>query len=114
MMIEKNQIILEVILDHDKVPSKIHWRANDGPGAGTLQEVKAFLLSLYDGEHGDTLKIDLWTKDMQVNEMDRMVFFTIKSLADTYLKATNNKEIATDIRRFGDYFAEKTQLKTQG
>ncbi len=107
---ETNQILLAVTLDEHKVPAQIHWKADDGPNAGTLQEVKAFLLSLYDGNGGDTLKIDLWTKEMQIHEMDRMIYFTLKGLSETYLKATNNKELATDIRRFGDYFAEKTQL----
>ncbi|MBK6393048.1 MAG: gliding motility protein GldC [Saprospiraceae bacterium] len=110
---ESNQIILEVTLDEEKIPSAIHWRADDGPEQGHLQEVKAFLLSLYDGGQGDTLKIDLWTKDMQVHEMDRMMYFTLKSLADTYLRATQNKEVATDMRRFSDYFAEKTNIKGQ-
>jgi len=41
------------------------------------------------------------------------MYFTLKSLADTYLRATQNKEVATDMRRFSDYFAEKTNIKGQ-
>ena len=108
---DKSIISLEVTLDENKIPSAIHWLADDGPDSGSKQEVKAFLLSLYDGIAGETLKIDLWTKDMQVHEMNRMVYFTLKSLADTYSRATENKALATDIRRFSDYFAEKAQLE---
>jgi len=106
-----NQIIINISLDENKIPSVIHWTADDGPDAGVSHEVKAFLLSLCDAGTGDTLKIDLWTKDFQVHEMNRMVFFTLKSLADTYLRATDNKPLATDIRRFGEYFAEQCKLK---
>ena len=108
---EKNQIVLEVSLDENKIPSQITWLAQDGPEAGIKQEVKAFLLSLYDGSNRDTLKIDLWTKDFQVHEMNQMIYFTLKSLSETYLNATGNKELATDMRRFSDYFAEKSQPK---
>ncbi|MEP7322017.1 MAG: gliding motility protein GldC [Saprospiraceae bacterium] len=108
---DSNQIVLEVTLDENKIPSRIHWQADDGPEKGSKQEVKAFLLSLYDGVSSETLKIDLWTKDMQVHEMNRMMYFTFKSLADTYLRATENKELSTDIRRFSDFFAEKAQLE---
>lgn len=111
MIQEKNQIVLEVSLDENKIPSQITWLAQDGPEAGIKQEVKAFLLSLYDGSNRDTLKIDLWTKDFQVHEMNQMIYFTLKSLSETYLNATGNKELATDMRRFSDYFAEKSQPK---
>lgn len=108
-----NQIVLNITLDENNIPSSIHWTADDGPDAGISHEVKAFLLSLYDAGTGDTLKIDLWTKDFQIHEMNRMVFFTLKSLADTYLRATDNKGLGTDLRRFGEYFAEQCKLKEQ-
>ncbi len=112
-MSDTNQIILEVTLDDHKIPSKITWLAEDGPEAGEKQEVKAFLLSLYDGHHGDTLKIDLWTKDMQVHEMNQMVYFTLKSLAETFANATQNKNLATDLRRFSEYFGEQINQQNQ-
>jgi gliding motility-associated protein GldC len=108
-----NQIVLNITLDDHNIPSAIHWTADDGPDAGISHEVKGFLLSLYDAGTGDTLKIDLWTKDFQIHEMNRLVFFTLKSLADTYLRATDNKGLATDLRRFGEYFAEQCKLKEQ-
>ncbi|MEP7266107.1 MAG: gliding motility protein GldC [Saprospiraceae bacterium] len=110
---DQNQIILEVSLDDQKIPTKITWQADDGPEKGSKQEVKAFLLSLFDGNQGDTLKIDLWTKDFQVAEMNQMIHITIKSLADTYLRATGNKNLATDMRRFSDYFAEQAKQNDQ-
>ena len=70
------------------------------------------LLSFLDRDSRDTLKIDLWTKDMEVAEMDRMMFYTLRALADTYYKASNNRELAEQMQQFAHYFGEKTeQLK---
>jgi hypothetical protein len=50
-----------------------------------------------------------------VDEMDRMVFHTLKSLADTYIRATNNKQMAEQMQHFAHYFGEKTGiLKPEG
>ena len=54
--------------------------------------------------------MDLWTKDMQVNEMDRFFFQTLRALADTYFKATQNAQMATEFQRFVQYFGEKTEI----
>ena len=58
----------------------------------------------------DTIKIDLWTKEMQVVEMDRFFFQTLKGLSDTYFKATNNAELASAMRQFVQYFGEQTEI----
>ena len=77
-----------------------------------VQNAKAMLLSFLDRDSRDTLKIDLWTKDMEVAEMDRMMFYTLRALADTYYKASNNRELAEQMQQFAHYFGEKTeQLK---
>ena len=68
------------------------------------------LLSFFDEESKDTLKIDLWTTEMQVIEMDRFFFQTLRGLADTYFKATQNAELATSMRQFVHYFGEKTGI----
>lgn len=104
------EIRIRVGLDEENVPVHIDWQADDNPSAGAPQECKAFLLSLFDRENKETLKIDLWTKEMQVIEMDRLVFHTLRSLADTYFRATQNKELAEDMQRFVQYFGEKTEL----
>lgn len=56
------------------------------------------------------MKLDLWTKDMQVDEMDRFIFQTIRAMADTYFKATQNNKLAADMQRFVQYFGEQTEI----
>lgn len=105
----KSKIEINVLLDENKVPEKIEWQTSDQPDEG-FKEVKAMFVSLFDKDTLDTYKIDLWTKELQVMEMDRFVFQGLRSLADTYMKATNNQDMANDMRRFVQYFGEKTGI----
>ena len=110
MSSKTSDIHLSVKLDESNVPTKIHWSAGDSPTGPTQAEAKAFLLSIFDKDNKDTLKIDLWTKEMQVHEMDRFFFQTLRALADTYFKATQNKQLAVDMQRFVQYFGEQTEI----
>ncbi|HPR00918.1 MAG TPA: gliding motility protein GldC [Saprospiraceae bacterium] len=109
-MQKKSEIKLEVQLDDKNVPEQILWQASDHPDGAGKQECKAVLLSLFDMERGDTLKIDLWTKDMQVIEMDRLVYQTLRSLADSYATATNNLRMANEMQKFAQFFGEETEI----
>lgn len=46
---------------------------------------------------------------MQVNEMNTHFYFTMMKMADTYEKATNNKDIAQKFRDFAGEFAESVK-----
>ena len=85
-----------------------YWDAADNPEGA--QVAKAMLLALFAETTKDTLKIDLWTTEMQINEMDRFFFQTLRGMADTYFRATQNAELATEIQRFVHYFGEKTGI----
>jgi len=104
-----SNIKIAVGLDKANVPLNIEWNADDNPDT-TPKEAKAFLLSIFDKESKDTLKIDLWTNEMQVNEMDRFFYQTLRGMADTYFKATQNRDLAVDMQKFVQYFGEKTEI----
>ena len=61
----KKDIIINVELDENKIPENIKWSAEDG--GVTNQDVKALILSTWDFDKKETLKIDLWTKDMPLD-----------------------------------------------
>lgn len=105
---KSSEIKISIHLNDKNVPAGIDWQADDSPNAGQPLAAKAMLLSFFDRESKDTLKIDLWTQDMQVGEMDRFFFQTLRAMADTYFKATQNRELAVDMQRFVSYFGEKT------
>jgi gliding motility-associated protein GldC len=107
---KKSKIELHVGLGEDGIPLQITWDAPGNPNGPGQQECKAMILSVFDKETKDTLKIDLWTKDFQVAEMDRFIFQTLRSIADTYQRATNNSALANDMQRFAHYFGEQAEI----
>ena len=56
------------------------------------------------------MKIDLWTKEMKVDEMKKFFHQTFLALADTFERATGEDKMAGDMRDFCEYFAEKMKL----
>lgn len=103
-----SEITVSVGLDENNVPVEILWKSEDG--SNEFEPCKGMLVSLFDEEKLDTIKLDLWTKNMQVHEMDRFMFQTIRGLADTYFKATQNQELANQFQNFVHYFGQKTGI----
>ena len=98
-----SDITLRVHLDANQVPERIEWNAVDGGGAGVS---KAVLLSLWDEQERNTLRIDLWTKEMTVEEMKAFFHQNILTMADTFERATGEGKMAAQMRDFAAYFAE--------
>ncbi|HMX38975.1 MAG TPA: gliding motility protein GldC [Saprospiraceae bacterium] len=104
-----SDITIRVSLNAEHVPVQIEWGASDRNN-GTLEPCKAMAVALFDKDHRDTLRIDLWTKEMQVTEMDRFMYQILSSLSQTYLRATQNKALAEDMARFAHYFGQQTEI----
>jgi gliding motility-associated protein GldC len=104
-----SDIILNVELDENKVPVKIEWLATDSGYEGK-RESKSMMLSLWDKEENATMGIDLWTKDMMVEDMNVYFHQTLLKMADTYRRATKNEEVAGMIENFSADFADKLEL----
>jgi len=104
-----SKIELTVELDENKVPEKLSWTASDG---GIIdEEAKAMLLSVWDNKAKETLRIDLWTKDMPVDEMKMFFHQTLVAMSDTFNRATQDEKMSAAMKDFCDYFAEKLKLK---
>ncbi len=101
-----NTITIEVELDESKMPEKILWNAS-GSTIDKPKLAKGSLLSLWDGADKSALRIDLWTKEMMVDEMTDFFYQTFIGMADTYKRATNNDEMSKDIKIFAKSFYEK-------
>ncbi len=104
-----SKIEINVGLDENKVPEKLHWTAQDSDVLS--QEAKAVMLAVWDEKTKDTLRMDLWTKDMQIDEMKQFFHQTLVSMANTFERATNDTNMSATMRDFCDYFAEKLELK---
>ncbi len=105
-------ISLGIKLDNDNRPEHIDWHSTDGQNQ-SKQPAKAFLLSIFEKDTLETLKIDLWTKDLEVGEMNRLMYNTLRGLAETYHKATNDENLSNDFARFAQYFGEEAHVITR-
>lgn len=103
-----SEIKLTVELDENRVPENIKWTAQDG--GINAEEAKAMLLSIWDSKAQETLRIDLWTKDMPVDEMKVFFHQTLVAMADTFHRATEDEKMTATMKDFCDYFAEKLEL----
>ncbi len=103
---KRSTITVNVGLNDDKMPIELKWNASDKPGPA--EGCKGMLLALFNEQSKETMKIDLWTKDMQVVEMDRFMYQTLRGLADTYHKATGNVELANQMQQFVFFFGQAT------
>ena len=92
--------------------TNIAWQAEEAPEPG-VQNAKAMILALWDANSRNSLRIDLWAKDMTVDDMNDFFFQTLLSMADTYARATNNKDIMADMKIFAREFAEKASRKAK-
>jgi gliding motility-associated protein GldC len=108
----KADIHISVERDQEDI-TNIAWQAKEAPEPG-VQNAKAMILALWDAESRNSLRIDLWAKDMTIDDMNDFFFQTLLSMADTYSRATNNKDLMADMKIFAREFAEKASRATQG
>lgn len=106
---KKSDIIISVELDDRNHPEKIHWQA-EGSGMQGMNSCKSIMLSIFDKADSGTLRIDLWTKEMRVDEMQQFIYETMQSMANTYHNATNDKESADKLRSMATQFGAETGL----
>lgn len=103
-----SEIKFVVELDENRIPEKLNWSAQDG-GVDN-EEAKAMMVSIWDSKALETLRIDLWTKDMPVDEMKQFFHQTLVAMSDTFNRATDDEKMTATMKDFCDYFAEKMEL----
>lgn len=111
---QTSTITIDVHLSDDKVPQQISWKATDST-ADMDQRAKAMMISFWDAADKSALRIDLWTKDMMVDEMADFFYQTFMTMADTYNRATKQNELSEEIKSFAKQFYKKfrdSQLDT--
>jgi gliding motility-associated protein GldC len=106
-----SEIKIQVSLDENRIPEEIHWSAQDG-GVENMP-AKALFLSVWDHQAKETLRIDLWTKEMPLDEMKQFFHQTLTAMAATFQRATNDEKMTATMRDFCDYFAEKLEIKKE-
>jgi gliding motility-associated protein GldC len=103
------EINVTIELDSDNLPLRIQWQASDAKDDGPVP-CQSIMLSLWDSEKKTTAAIDLWTRDTSVDDMNLHFYQVFHKMADTYLRATKNSDVAKLIHEFGDGFGETLGL----
>jgi gliding motility-associated protein GldC len=106
--VHTSKIELNVELDENRIPEKLSWTAQDGGISNA--EAKAIFLSVWDPKAQESLRIDLWTKDMPVDEMKLFFHQTLTAMSDTFMRATQDEKMTATMKDFCHYFAEKLEL----
>ena len=107
----ESKIEFKIELDENKVPDSIKWEASDSGDKGVAD---AILISMWEKDEKNTLKIDLWTKNMLVDDMKLLYHQSMLTMADTFQKATGEDQMANEMREFAQNFGEKMGLIKQG
>ena len=105
---KKSEIKFTVTLDENNLPEKIDWSAEDANENSTSKSV---MIALWDGNENNTLRIDLWTKDMMVDEMADFFYQTLMTMADTYGRATRYDDQVAEMKTFAKGFYEKFRAR---
>ena len=91
----KTQINFTIDLDKNNIPDRILWDASDKPDAAP-SETKSISISLWDQNQKNTLRIDLWTKDMPVEEMKQFYIDCLGGLGQSILTSTGDEFMANE------------------
>jgi gliding motility-associated protein GldC len=102
----RSSINIDVMLDADRVPEQISWSASDTT-AEAARKAKAMMLAFWDGAEKTALRIDLWTKDMMVDEMADFFYQTFMTMAETYQRATQDQGLTNEMKQFAKSFYNK-------
>jgi gliding motility-associated protein GldC len=104
---KKSEIKFTITRDDKKVPEKIDWSASD------IQEqttTNAIMIALWDAREKNTLRIDLWTKNMMKEEMKKFYHQSLLFMADNFERATGDVEASQAMRNFAQTMGEKLNL----
>ena len=105
---KKERLTIDVSMDDNLIPESIEWKSSQENKPS--QNASAALIYFWDAKKNETFNLDLWTKEMSVEEMNKMMFQTLMTLANTYERATSEDQMANAMRDFGQFFGERTEI----
>jgi gliding motility-associated protein GldC len=109
---KNSEIKFTIQLDDQNMPNKIFWEATDKKPA-EKEEAKAISLALWDAQNASTLKIDLWAKDMPVDDMKRFYVEAIGGIAESLKNSTGDEVMVSEINdlceRLGKYLETESR-----
>ncbi|CAN1574863.1 GldC, gliding motility-associated protein GldC [Spirosomataceae bacterium] len=96
----KSEINFSIDLDESRIPEKIFWDATENPNEG-VNETKAISISVWDQYHKGLLGINLWTKDMPVDEMNHFAIDIVGNLSQMLKDSTQDAKMISILEEAG-------------
>jgi len=108
---QTSEITFKIKMDENQIPEHIEWVASDSEEKGLCD---AAFLTIWDKKEKNTLRIDLWTKDMMVDDMQIFFHQMMLSMSDTYKRATGDEALSKEMKEFAFHMGEKMGILKQG
>ena len=87
------------------MPEKIFWEATEKPDEAPT-ETKAISVSLWDDKSMNAMRMDLWTKEMTIEEMKRFFVNSLGGLAQTILTSTGDEYLSNETNKLCNTFVQ--------
>ncbi|MEN8249357.1 MAG: gliding motility protein GldC [Bacteroidota bacterium] len=104
---KKSEINFYIELDEKNIPENITWNATDKPGDD--DHTNAISISVWDDTEKNTMRLDLWTKEMQVHEMKKFYIDALGGMAQSILNATGDEFMSNEINQLCDTLGKKLE-----
>lgn len=100
----KSEIKVNVELDENMVPEKLEWKASESE-IQKGENVQAACIAVWDEKEMLAKRVDLWTKDMKLDDMKIFFYQQLMGMADAFQRATSEEESAQQLRKFANEWA---------
>lgn len=107
-IMKTSEISIKVGTNENNVPVRMMWSAEDGDINN--EEAQAMFLSMWSAKEQNSMRLDLWVQELSVEEMKVFFHQTLLTMADTFERATGEKNIMEDLRDYCYHFAEKMDI----
>ena len=104
----KQILKFEVELDENNLPNSI--KMLEEKASNSSIDLKALMIAAWDAKRKETLRVDIWTKDMPVNDMFIMYHQNMMGMATSLEKSTGQNKLANALRDYCDFFAKETKI----
>ena len=104
----KKILKFEVELDENNLPENIQMVGHQLDKDEV--NLKALMIAAWDAQKKETLRVDIWTKDMPVHDMFILYHQNMMGMATSLDKSTGEGKLAEALRDYCVFFAEKTKI----
>ena len=104
----KANINIDIILNENNIPEEIFWKASDSKI--DKANAQAFFLSFWDTDSKNSYNIDLWNKEMTVEEMKFFIFQSLLKMSSILERSTGDENLVKKMKEFSKQFGKMTNV----